>query len=317
MIIMTLFGSKKNYISLILIIIILFFSKQSYSIENKIIFKIENEIITSQDINNEVNYIKAFNTEIRTLDAQKISKFAENSLIRQSIKQLEILNFTDDILLEKKFIDPLIKKTFLRMGIDSKDNFINYLKQFNLNIKTIERKISIETVWNQLIYSKFHNKVKIDEENLRKKILNSNNKTKNYLLSEITFNTSDNNEIKLKNSEILRSISEIGFKNTAKIYSTSESSKQGGELGWISENSLNKKITSVLNKLKTDDITKPIVIPGGFLILKINEIKFKEKKINVENELKILIKAESNKQLDQFSNIYFNRIKKKFKIDEL
>jgi peptidyl-prolyl cis-trans isomerase SurA len=313
---MTLFGSKKIYLNLILIIV-LFFSKQSYSIENKIIFKIENEIITSQDINNEVNYIKAFNRQIRALDEKKIKKFAENSLIRQTIKKLEILNFTNDLLVEKEFIDPLIKKTFLKMGINTRDDFNKYLDYNNLNIEIIEEKITIETIWNQLIFSKFNNKIKIDEKNLRKKILNSNNKIKNYLLSEIIFNTLDNNQIKLKNLEILQSISEIGFENTAKIYSISESSKQGGDLGWISENSLNKKITSILSKLKTNEITKPIVVPGGFLILKINEIKFNEKKIDLENELEILIMTESNRQLDQFSNIYFNKIKKKFQIDEL
>lgn len=312
---MTLFGSKKIYLNLILIIV-LFFSKQSYSIENKIIFKIENEIITSQDINNEVNYIKAFNRQIRALDEKKIKKFAENSLIRQTIKKLEILNFTNDLLVEKEFIDPLIKKTFLKMGINTRDDFNKYLDYNNLNIEIIEEKITIETIWNQLIFSKFNNKIKIDEKNLRKKILNSNNKIKNYLLSEIIFNTLDNNQIKLKNLEILQSISEIGFENTAKIYSISESSKQGGDLGWISENSLNKKITSILSKLKTNEITKPIVVPGGFLILKINEIKFNEKKIDLENELEILIMTESNRQLDQFSNIYFNKIKKEVSINE-
>ena len=203
------------------------------------------------------------------------------------------------------------------MGINTRDDFNKYLDYNNLNIEIIEEKITIETIWNQLIFSKFNNKIKIDEKNLRKKILNSNNKIKNYLLSEIIFNTLDNNQIKLKNLEILQSISEIGFENTAKIYSISESSKQGGDLGWISENSLNKKITSILSKLKTNEITKPIVVPGGFLILKINEIKFNEKKIDLENELEILIMTESNRQLDQFSNIYFNKIKKKFQIDEL
>jgi peptidyl-prolyl cis-trans isomerase SurA len=313
---MILFGNKK--IQFFLLIIFLFLSENVYALENKILIKVNNEIITSIDVNSEINYLIALNKKIEKLDKEKKFNIAKNSLIREKIKKIELLNYIKKIEVEEKISDKILKSTYLRLGINSKEEFLKYIKNYNINIKTIVEKVSIEILWNQLIVSKFSDQIKIDKEQLKNKVLmRDNKKIKKYLLSEILFNVSNNNELQTKLDKIKTSITELGFENTAAIYSASDSSKIGGKLDWINESVLSKKIRGELNSISIGGLTNPIVTPGGFLLLKIENIKLIKKKIDLNKELETMINNESNKQLNQYSNIYFNKISKNFQIDEL
>ena len=313
---MILFGNKK--IQFFLLIIFLILSENTYALENKILIKVNNEIITSLDINSEINYLIALNKNIENLDKEKKYNIAKNSLIRERIKKIEILNYVKKIEIEEKISDEILKSTYSRLGINSKAEFLKYIKNYNIDINTIVKKVSIEMLWNQLIVSKFSDKIKINKDQLKNKILTKDNKEiKRYLLSEILFNVSNNNELKAKHNKIKASIEELGFENTAAIYSISDNSKIGGKLDWINEGILNEKIRNELNNINIGDLTNPIITPGGFLLLKIEDIKSIEKKIDLNKELEIMINTESNKQLNQYSNIYFNKISKNFQIDEL
>ena len=311
-----LFGNKK--IRFIIFIIFIFLFKHVHALENKILIKVNNEIITSLDINNEINYLVVLNKNIKSLDNQKIYNIAKNSLIREKIKRAEILNYIDEIKIDKKISDEILRLTYSRLGINSKEEFLRFIKEYDISINTIETKMAIEALWNQVIVSKFSDKIKIDKNRLKKRIsIMGNKQIKSYLLSEILFNISNNDELKIKFKEIKTSILDFGFENTALTYSVSDSSKIGGKLGWIKESSLNKKIRNELNFMNIGDLTNPIVTPGGFLLLKIEDIRIKKKELDLNNELEILIKTETNKQLNQYSNIYFNKITKNFEIDEL
>ena len=311
-----LFGNKK--IQFFIFIIFFFLSCNLYALENKILIKVNNEIITSLDINSEINYLIALNKNIENLDKKKKYNIAKNSLIRERIKKIEILNYVKKIEIEEKISDEILKSTYSRLGINSKAEFLMYIKNYNININTIVKKVSIEILWNQLIVSKFSDKIKINKDQLKNKILTKDNKEiKRYLLSEILFNVSNNNELQIKFNKIKGSIEELGFENTAAIYSISDSSKIGGKLDWINESVLNEKIRNQLDSISIGSLTNPIVTPGGFLLLKIEDIRLTKKKIDLNNELKIMVNNESNKQLNQYSNIYFNKISKNFQIDEL
>ena len=136
----------------------------------------------------------------------------------------------------------------------------------------------------------FSKKVKIDEKELEEKIKkNINNEVKSYLMSEIFFEIKIEETVENKYEKIIKSIKEIGFENTALKYSISKTSKVGGRLDWINENSLNKKIKNLLNKKQINEFTKPITVPGGYLILKINDIKITRSEKNIDTELKKLI----------------------------
>ena len=313
---MMLFGNKK--IQFFILIIFCFASENIYALENKILIKVNNEIITSLDINSEINYLIALNKNIENLDEEKKYDIAKNSLIREKIKKIEILNYIKKIEIEEKISDEILKSTYSRLGINSKEEFLKYIKNYDININTIVEKVSIEVLWNQLIVSKFSDKIKINKDQLRNKILIKGNKEiKRYLLSEILFRISNNNELQTKLNKIKASIVELGFENTAAIFSISDSSKIGGKLDWINESVLSEKIRYELNNINIGGLTNPIVTPGGFLLLKIEDIELIKKKIDLKNELKIMINNESNKQLNQYSNIYFNKISKNFQIDEL
>ncbi len=315
---MTLFGNKKLHYILILFVSIFFIFKPANSLENKILIKVNNEIITSVDILNEINYLKAMNTNIRSLEEKQIYEIAKKSLIRDKIKSIEILKYVDKIEVDQNYIDKIIKLTQKRFGANSENEFKNYIKNFNLDLVKIESKISIEALWNELIRSKYSKKIKIDKNILKNKILEKDNKfIKKYLLSEILFTVNKNSDINKKFNEIKDSINKIGFENTSLMYSVSDSSEMGGELGWVSENSLSKKIKLNLEKLKIGDLTNPIIMPGGILVLKIKDIELIEKKIDLEKELKKMIMIEKNNQLNQYSNIHFKKIRRNTEINEL
>ena len=234
------------------------------------------------------------------------------------IKSIEILRYVDKIEVNQKYINKIIKLTQEKIGTNSENEFKNYIKNFNLNLSKIETKISIEALWNELIISKYSKKIKIDESNIKNKLLAKDNKfIKKYLLSEILFAVDKNNDINTKFSEIKDSIDKVGFENTSLIYSISDSSKVGGKLGWVNENSLSKKIKLILKNLKIGDLTNPITTPGGLLILKIKDIELTKKKLDLKKEMKDMIMLEKNNQLNQYSNIYFKKISRNTEVNEL
>ena len=285
------------------------------SIENKIVLKIENEIITNIDIYNEVNYLKALNNNLNNLDTDKILTIGKTSLIRQKIKEIEISKHNIKKISDD-YLESIVKTIYTKISLNSKEEFINYLANFDIKISTIEKKLSHEAQWNQLIYNKFYEKLKINEDQIKSDI-NLNKYTSNsYLLNEIVYSANQSSEAKKIYKKIKQSIANDGFENTAALYSTSQSSKNGGNLGWINESSINKKILENILNLKIGEYTSPMLIPGGFLIIKLKDKKEIEKKIDFEKELNLRIRSLQNQQLNQYSNIFFNKIKKDILINE-
>ena len=136
------------------------------------------------------------------------------------------------------------------------------------------------------------------------------------MLYEITFNTEKKDDLQIIFEKIKKSIEINGFENTASIFSISDTSKIGGKLGWINENSISKKIVEEIKNLNDGEYTNPIQIPGGFLVLSVKEKKTLEQETDIEAEFSLKVKALTNQQLNQYSNIYFNKIKKNIKIYE-
>ena len=302
----------------ILILLILLFNfnyNNSSAIESKIIVKINDKIITNIDIKNEANYLIALNPKLKTLKENKIFEIAKSSLIREKIKELETSRLNQNII-SKDYLESIIEKIYKNIGLKSKNEFIDHIANFKISISSVEKKITNEALWNQLIYQKFYPKIKVDENKIKNEIKSYKQYSNSYLLYEILFSTKENEKSIDLYNRIEKSISENGFENTASIFSVSESSKTGGRLGWIDESSVNKKILKEISVLKIGEYTKPILLPGGFLILKVDDKKSVEKKIDIENELIQRIKATQNEQLNQYSIIFFNKIKKEIIIDE-
>ena len=292
-----------------------FLYSQINSIENKIILNIDNNIVTTVDIENEAKYLKVLNPKLKNLEKNTIFEVAKNSLVKENIKMIEISKYQLRDL-DEKYLENIMRNIYEGIGMKSMKEFLNYISNYNIDINTINEKLEIEAKWNQLIYQKFHSKLKIDKKKIKDEIKLNKKFTNSYLLYEILFSAKKNDEAKNKYSKILKSIEKNGFENTASIFSLSESGKTGGQLGWINERSLSKKILIEISKIEKNEITKPILIPGGFLILYIKDIKKVEKKIDIDKEFTLMVRYLQNQQLNQYSNIYFNKITKDIEINE-
>ena len=294
-------------------ILLLFFLtiNQVQSIEVKIIHTIQNEIITNIDIKNEFKYLLALNNSLKELDKEKILNISNESIIREKIKKIELLKNFEEIKINESYSELLIKNIYSRLNLKSINEFEIYLKNYDLKINDIKKKITIDALWNELIVKKYSSKVAINETIIKKGILNNSKiQSKEYRLSEITFEIVNKEEIEKKYNEIVKSINEIGFENSAATYSFSDTSKIGGDIGWINESSLNNDIKKSIQNLQIGELTKPIILSNGILLLKLINIRNLEAAIDIENELKKAINYERNRQLNQYSKIYFNKIKK-------
>ena len=296
----------------------LIFQTSTQSLENKILYKIDNKIITSIDIKEEINYLIVLNPSLKKLSKSEIIEISKKSLIKEKIKEIEILKNFEKPDVPDEILEQFIKNIYFNIGFSNLSEFQNYLKSNQVDFNEVKSKIQIEVLWNELIVYKFSNKLKIDEEKIRDKVKNNfNKKSKSYLLSEILFEVSKDENLNEKYIMISKSISDTGFNNTALIYSISESANIGGKLGWIDGKSLNEKISNELISLKNKEITKPIRVPGGFLILQVNDTKFIKNNDDIEKEISKTIKVSQNNQYKQFSKLYFNRIKKNMEINEI
>ena len=254
-----------KFISLVVILIFIFIPINiSYSLENKIILKVNNNIITSVDILNEIIYLESINAEFKNASSTDAFEISKKSLIKEKIKEIELLKYIEDLKIEEKLYEQIIKDYFGRLGIESILELEKFFMNKGLNPSLIEKKITIEILWNQLIYTKFHQNVKVDE-NLIKKDLLIKKKQNEYLLSEITIDIENKDKI----NEINDTISEKGFAQAALLHSDSDTAQKGGELGWVKETSINKMIKEKLLNLNIGEITKPIRIPSGFIIIQV------------------------------------------------
>ena len=221
-----------------------------------------------------------------------------------------------NLSIDVAYLDQLIKNSYLRLNLTSVTDFKKYLKTYNLELQTVEKKMQIDALWNMLIIKKYDSKIEIDLDKIKKVINSRKALTKNYLLSEIVFEINNKKELETKYTEIQKSINKVGFENSVSIYSIADSRKTGGIIGWVDVASLNEKIKNNILSLKLGDISSPFIITGGVLILKVNDIREEVKVIDFDLELKNGIEFERNKQLNQYSKIYFNKTKKNLRLDD-
>ena len=287
------------------------------SLENKILVKIEDQIITSLDINNEYDYLLSLNPYLKSSKKEDIIKLSKKSIIQEKIKKIEIEKNFNNPKIPQEILEQILQSVYSRIGFKNLSDFKEYLIISNIDFENVKNKIEIEALWNELILIKFSSKIKINEEKLKKRIEKENNQfVRSYLMSEIFFEVLNLKDLNNKFIEISNTIKNKGFDFAALKYSISSTSSFGGKLDWINESSLNKNIKKSIKDLGINDFTRPIVVPGGFLILQIKEIKSTKLKIDINKELKEMINFEKNNQLNQYSKIYFNKIKKNLDINE-
>jgi len=304
--------NKNNFV----LFFFLLLTTQSFSNVN-IAIKINNEILTNYDILKESAYLKILNPNLNNLDESQIYELAKNSLINEVIKKNEIKK-KFNINAENSMISEIFFNLIERLNVQDEKIFEKLLEEKkSYSVKEIKDKLKIELFWNDLIFANYKKQISVDENKLLKKIDAQINLIKyRYFLSEIVF--TKNREQKLEDliSQINESIIQNGFNNTANIFSISESSKFGGKIGWIDEDSLSSAISSKLKELEIGQFTDIFKIDNNYIVLKIEDKKLKENNLDREEELKKLIKFERNRQLNQFSNIYFRKVKMNYELNE-
>ena len=311
---------KKNIINFFtstffLFLMIWSMSTKCEALENKILFKVNNEIITSIDLLNNLNYLKSLNPNFENLDKNTMMSIASNELIKHKIKEISIEQITNQSI-DKKLLEDFLLSNYAINNIKNIGELDKYLNQYDIEVEYLKSKMKTNLLWNRLIFSKFSDKVVINKDEIKNELI-KNNSQNEYNLSEIIFSLEKNETLDQKSKKIFDIIEKDGFDTAALKFSNSDSSSFGGNIGWIKENSLNKNVRDSLKEVQEKKYTAPIVIPGGFLILKINELRTIELFNNIEEAVEETIKIKTNEQLNQFSNIYLNKFRKDVKIEKL
>ena len=303
-----------------IIVIFIFFLLTSLSLSSinfRIILKIDNQVVTTYDLEQERNYLLALNPRLNEVDEKTLLDIAKKSITKEVIRKNEILKYKE-LNLQNSQINTVLEKMVNNLNFSNLQQFQNYLMSYNVSVDEIRKKIEIENEWKNLIYAKYSKSVNIDKESLQSRIDNMSEKEFliEYNLSEIILSKKNKNNLIEVEEKIFESINEIGFENTANLYSISDSAKVGGKIGWIRKDNLSAEVVEKLKNLKQNSYSPIIEIGNNYLILKINEIKEIPVKIDKKRELEKLIMIETSKQLDKFSNIFYNKIKLNSKISE-
>ena len=282
-----------------------------------IVAKVNQEIITNIDVDFEKKYLVSLNPNLKKLDQNRITEYAKNSLINEKIKKIEIEK-KFEIMQNNSMIDKIITDLYSGIGISNINEFEKHLRDFGINLDLVKKKISIEIAWNDYIFTKYGKSVQIDENKIRNKIkeLSKKNNIENFLLSEIIFTVNEGENLESKFMEIKNSIEMIGFEESAKIYSVSESRKNGGKIGWVYKSQLSNKISNEIENINVGELTNPITTAGGFILLKINEKKNELIEVNEEEEFKKAVVFERNRQLTMYSTLQYKRAYNKAFINE-
>jgi len=307
---------KHFFLKIYIILFLNIISSNPVLSEIFIIAKVNQEIITNIDIDFEKKYLVSLNPNLNKLDKNRITEYAKNSLINEKIKKIEIeKNFK--IIPNETLLSNVIADIYSSIGISSLSEFERYLSEKEVDIDRVKEKIAIEIAWNDLIVKIFKNEIEIDQNLMSKELEKINEKeVENLLLSEIIFTINEKKELESKYESIKQSIYEIGFEETARIYSLSDSKKSGGNLGWIYKSQLSKEIKKAINNINIGDFTKPIITSGGFLILKLNDAKTENITIDKDAQLKRMIEFERERQFTRFSTLFYKRIYNNTEINE-
>ena len=311
----------KIFILIFCLNFILFSDYSKASQEFKIVLKINDTIITNKDIIDEFNYLKSLNKDLDKISETEVLKIAKESLIRENIKKdeiekyIKIENFNRD-----KLMEGVIKNIYQRLNFQNISEFQKYLETFDFSLTDVEKKLKIEVMWNQLIAEKFKNQIMIDEDKIRKKIIDEKINYKNlieYDLSEIVFSAKNTDELALKKDKIRKTIENISFETAANKFSISDTANFGGNIGKVNENQLSQLVKDELKKINSGEYTKVLNVGNNFMIIKINEKKFVDLKLNENEIVDRMVEIETQRQYENFSLIYYNKIKLNSEINEL
>ena len=298
-----------------LILLSLFNNAFSY-IEDRIIAKVDNEIITNYDLINEVNTILALtNKPANKNELVKLKNLAFASLKKRLVKKTEIKRYKISRY-NKADINNYIQSIETNLGLTQQNiSLKDHFKKYGANYEIYLEGVIVNLKWNSLIYSLYIKQLDVDEELIKfelNKQIQQENKIEEFNLSEIVLESWD--QVKL--NEIKKSIQENGFVKTATLYSDSISSTKGGSIGWVISKSISRNYLETILKLKKTQVSEPIKINNNIVIIKLND-----KRILNQNNLdlveieKKIIRQKKEEKLNIFSDSHYLNLEKKAYIE--
>ena len=309
---------KNALISFFVYIFIL--SLNVFANEIKIEYKIDNQIITNIDINNEIRYLQSLNRNLETLSKKKINEIALNSIIQEKVKYIELSKYFNLKQKDDELERIIYENLYNSLKLANENQLNDYFNAFGINLEDVFLKVKIELLWNKLIYEKYNSNVVLDKKKLKDKIKKDISQTETiqeFKLKEILFTLDNNETAENKYLKIIETINERGFENAANIYSSSNTSKYGGSIGWLKKTQLSSSIYGKIKTLGNNEISEPIQVGNGYLIIKVEDKRTINEKIDETEEFEKLVRKETDRQLNNFSTIFFNKVKKNIVIDEL
>ena len=276
--------------------------------ENKIVVKIENELITSYDVKNKI--LTSLVLSDRAINQKNI-----NELKRKSLEEL-ILNRLKEIELSKYSLKKDDAKINSYLNSISSNNISELKSKFKVNKINFEiflEEIETEFRWRNLIYNNYSKKISIDPNVIQeeiKKMIQDKKKIIKFNLSEIEISIENDGLDNEKIINLQNYIKDFGFEDAVIKFSISNTSNNNGKLGWINSNSIANDILKYLSEIKIGEVTKPIKKQGKIIFLKINDKKVSNpSEIDIEKMTTELVDEKKNELFVLYSNSLLSKLK--------
>ncbi len=305
----------KNKIKIIFFLTFIFSGNLAANIDNRIIAKIGDEIITGFDIENKIKTnLFLSGQEINQVNVDKIKTETIDLLVNLRLKSNEVKKH--DISTNTQAINQYIKSITSNLNLSK----IDLIKQFEINdidYSQFLKDIEVEFLWQRLVAKTYLDKIKVDNNQIELELMKiikeeeKNKSIKEINLSEIEVTIENKEEEKNLIKEITDSIKSIGFEETAVRFSNSQTAQNGGDLGWVRSDQISEKIYNAIKNLETGEVSKPIKQDKIITFFKINKTKSiklnnvidtDNLRISLENKMK-------NDLLNLYSNSHLSKIK--------
>ncbi len=278
------------------------------ALKNEIIVKIDDNIITAYEIKNKIKTsLILSNQDINQINIDKNKRRALSYLIDLKLKKNELTKY-------KVEIESLnVNSQLLSLSSNNVNELEKKFKKLGINFELFVNELKIETAWKQLMYNIYKEKVKINQEEINKEVLNyiqNSSKITEFNISEIEINLNEGSSYQDEVNFILKEINNNGFEETAQKFSISSSSQDSGNIGWVNSESLNSKVTEVFKKLKIGEVSTPIRNLDSLLFFKLNDKRVSGiNDNNAEMIKKRLIDQKKNELFNLYSRSHLSKLK--------
>ena len=292
-------------------IIFFFFQNSNAIIKNKVIAKIDDEIISSYELKNKIKTILILsNQELNQQNIDKTKNLALKTLVNYKLKKIEVEKY--NISTDSEAVANHLNNFYLKFNTDL-NGFKRIFKINNIDFNYYLKEIENEFAWQNLVFKLYANKLEVNDSDIDRQLNEIIKKQKNvseYELAEIEIliekNLSSDQQIK----EIENQIAKIGFENTAIKFSSSPSALEGGNIGWINSNAISKRILDIINEMNIGDVSRPLIQANSITFFKLLNKKSVEVDVkNLDRLRKTIINNNKNDMLNMYSNSHLSKIK--------